>query len=1164
MKKMPNWTDDQKHAIYARGSNILVSAAAGSGKTTVLVQRVIEMITDKDNPLDIDKLLIVTFTNAAAAEMKSRISKRLREILKNDPTNTNARRQLSLIPNASICTIDSFCINLARENFFNLGIEQDFKIMDNSEKQVVEQNVLDELIGDLYKEDKEEFRILIEMLSSTKSDKMLATTINDISNFINAQEFPNKWLDDICELYNPDISLNDSDIARYVFAETKTMTTFILDLIRESISSLQGTDRLYDGYNEMLQEDKASFENILEALKSNDWDTVAQAVKQVGFRKTPFVRGYTSPSKAIVTRNKDLYKDMLEGSIAPLFSTTKYEYKQDCVFLYPVIKLLTKIVKEYNQRLMATKRELNSYTFGDIEHFAIDLLFYIDDKGEYARTDLAKDYENTFAEILVDEYQDTNSAQDKLFEMLSNGRNRFMVGDVKQSIYRFRLAMPFIFTQKKDSYSEYSEDNTSDSQKIMLTTNYRSRQGICDFTNFVFSTVMSRRVGELEYDESEQLNCGAAYEPSDIPSPQLCFVQTPEGENADEYEARQVAKYIIEKVEGKEKIKVGDNDYREIGYGDFAVLFRSAKKRVPIFSKVFAEYGIPTIANNKVNLFENSEIKILLNLIRVIDNPVQDIPLLATLMSVFYGYSADEIARARVDYPAKNLYSSIIKSDTFNKILEDIKRYREYASSMSVENLIRLIISETSYFSMMSAMGNFEQRMLNVMLLVDIAKKFDNGDNVGLTAFVRYIDTIIKNDFTTESANVTTSIDGAVNLMTIHHSKGLEFPVVILAGTSHRYNNEDAKKLVQINNSCIGLKVHNEERLMRYSSLQYSITKNQNEYADMSENLRVLYVAITRAKEQFVAFISNKNVEKHIDSLSKKITGCGILSETVKKLTNDGDLLTLCAMLHKDGDVLRDMCSDTGYVDVNANFDMLIKMCNYDIGTEDIVENIATANNDKLEEIKERLSFRYDRLSLANYTSKRTASSLDEKEHSFKYLTSSKPAFLNKSNMTAAQKGTAMHAFMQYCSYDLAKDNLENEITRLTDNNYITDEQANSLDRKLLNNLFTSDFANRMFSSDRIYREIKVSTFVPVNELEETDYTDSVLVQGIADCVFEENGELVLVDYKTDKVDSEEELLSRYEKQIGFYKNAVAKTLQKPVKEAILYSFSLNKVCVYK
>lgn len=1164
---MPKWTDSQNNAINARGSNIIVSAAAGSGKTAVLVLRVINMITDENNPVSIDKLLIVTFTNAAAAEMRARIAKSLNKIAAENPNNTLVLEQLSLLPGAKICTIDSFCINLVRENFFSLDISQDFDILDNSDDELLQRRVADEIVEEHYENSNDEFISLVELLSASKNDTALSDTIRSISRYIMAQPFPNDWLDSACELYNPAVSIENSELKKYIFEEIKYNLSVAEELLDNSKSSLYESDELYEKYSHMLDDDTAILNRIKSAL-NDTWDDLKDALLNASFGRMPYKRNYTSDSKAVISANRDMFKSIITNDCASLMKTSADVFAQDNKKLFPIVTLLCSIVKEFNSRLLGEKNEINKYSFSDIEHFAIDLLFAKAENGEVCVTDLAKEYQNNFYEILVDEYQDTNSAQDKLFETISNGKNRFMVGDVKQSIYRFRLAMPQIFNSKRDTYTLYNEISDSVKQKIFLDMNFRSRSDICSYCNYLFAQLMSKRVGEMDYDSAEYLNYGANYDKTSVPSAVIRICDCPEGENKDEYEAYQIAHLINEKIKNKEQVKDGDS-YRNINYGDFAVLFRSAKNSIPIYSRIFEECNIPVAAGNKINLFENNEISILLSLIRVIDNPIQDVPLLATLMSVFYGYTPDDIANARLMRSAPNLYSSIVADkEHFAKFLDDLNAYRKAAATMSLESFIRYIIETASYISLISAMGNAEQRKLNIMRFLQIAKNFDSGSNVGLTAFVRYVDSIINSKLSVESADINHSGEQSVLLMSVHHSKGLEFPIVILAGSEKQYNTFDLSALTQLNSKWgIGLKVNNEELLCRYNSLQYTCIKSVNFYASMSENLRVLYVAVTRAKEQFITFATFKNgtYADHINKLSSKLYCNKIIPLSVKGINNDGDLILLCALLHKDGKILRDCCeNDIKPLHNGFDFNLDIQVISGEIENTSDEQTDVKPNDELVEQIREKLTFKYERSELASFASKRTASTLDEKEQSYRFFATSKPAFLNESGMTAAEKGTAMHAFMQYCDYSNAKSDLESEIARLTDNGYIMPEQAKSLSRDKLKTLFESDFASRMFNADKIYREIKVSSYVPVNQIEDTQYTDSVLIQGIADCVFEENGELVLVDYKTDRVSSEEELLDLYKNQIAFYRKAVEKTLKKPVKEAVLYSFALNKICIYK
>ncbi len=1167
---MPQWTPQQNNAITAKNRNIIVSAAAGSGKTAVLVERVIKMITDIQNPVDIDKFLIVTFTNAAAAEMKFRISKSLKNILKENPSDNNVKRQLSLLSNAKICTIDSFCINLVRENFYDLGINSDFSNLDENELSLLEDGVIDNVLNDYFEKGDKEFISLIEMFTAPNNDKAIVTALKRILRFIYAQPFPYRWFDKMAELYSPEIPFEQSVWFEYL----KNEISFLL----EYSSKLASVNRNIIKTN-LTYKDKKQQDNFL-TLADDDFTEISRfsnAIEKswdclINERPADFMRMPSSakiPEDSLINsikQSRDIYKKILKEDIPSFLVSSNDEYENDMKVLYPLLLKLKELVREIDIRLMNIKTDRNAFSFSDIEHFAIQLLFDCDDDGKIIKTDLARNLSANFYEILVDEYQDTNEAQDLLFTYLSNGKNLFTVGDVKQSIYRFRLAMPNIFNKKRKLYYDYCENDNNESSKIILDKNFRSRKGICSYVNFVFSVLMSERVGEITYDENEFLNYGASYEDTDIPSAQINVLYNVKGENTAKKEAAYIAQTIQKKIKSKELIKDGDS-YRPVTYGDFVILMRSLKNRVDDYSQILTDYGIPVICDNSTNLFDNNEVKIILSLLRTIDNPTLDIPLLATMISPIYSFSSDELAQIRIDSKKKSFYFSVINSENekVKLFLSDIKNLRKLSITMSVAGFIRYIVEDKGIISLSNAMGNGEQRYQNILKLISFAENFDNGDNVGLTSFIRYIDKIIASDKSVESASAVLAGENAVSIMSVHHSKGLEFPICIFAGASRIYNKQDLSDKLLLNTKYgFGLKRHNEENLYQFQSIPYSVIKNKNSFELMSENLRVLYVAMTRAKEQFITFVTCDDIVKKLSKLSGYICEGCIDPYICKKITNDADFLLLCCLLHKDGEKLRDFAGFTEKP-LYSDFDMGIELRDdFDIESSEIKPEFEPYSEEILQEISEKLSYNYERAPLSKINAKMTASSLDDSENGFEFITSAKPAFLNRSEMTPAQRGTAMHTFMQFCDYKKAKYDLGKEIENLKTNGFITSEQANSLDRKKLSSFFNSDFAERMFSSDKIYREIKVASFVKANEIYKNGFDDNILIQGIADCVFEEKGKLVLVDYKTDRVKDENELLERYKKQISFYRSAIEKTLQMPVKEAVLYSFHLQKVCIYK
>lgn len=1162
---MPKWTPQQNNAITARGRNILVSAAAGSGKTAVLVERVIKKITDSKNPVDIDKLLIVTFTNNAASEMKFRITKSLKEILRNEPFNQNAQRQLNLMPNAKICTIDSFCINLVRENFFELGINQDFTNLDENEASLLEDEIISNLTDELFENNDEEFIKLVEQFNTPGNEKPFINAVKKVRHFIYAQPFPYSWAYKMSELYNSNTAFENSKWFEYIKDEADYLISIAKKCVNNNLALLNQIDdsKLNEKFENLFLNDKSLIDNVSDLLNTS-WDDLVK-LGVPSFARLVSTAKLDEELASEIKANRNTYTNIIKKEIPAFLICSKEDYVKSLNTLYPIIKKLIDFVKIVDARLMVEKNERNSYSFSDTEHFAINLLF-TPDGDKIIKKELADRLSAEFEEILVDEYQDTNEAQDLLFAYLSNGHNLFTVGDVKQSIYRFRLAMPNIFNSRRKLYTDYNPNDNEKSSKIILDKNFRSSKGICEYVNFIFSKVMSERVGELDYDAQNRLNFGADYKKNDIPSAQIHILDGAKGEETDTREAMQIAKLIRKKIDSKEQIKDGD-EYRDIRYSDFAILFRSMKNHVDSYVEVFTDMSIPVQCDNSSNLFENNEIKLILSLLRTIDNPTKDISLLSTMMSPVYAFTADELAQIRIENKRKNFYFSVVNSQNEKVLnfLEDIKNLKKLSVTMSVSNFIRYLVENKGIVAFINAMGNGEQRYQNILALISFAQKFDSGVNIGLTSFIRYIDKIIDTDKGIDSKSIISGKDDAVTIMTVHHSKGLEFPICILAGAARNYNTGELTENLLINTVYgFGLKVHNEERMYNIQSIPYSVIKSKSANELMSENLRVLYVAMTRAKEQFITFISCQNIERKMQTLYSKLIDGEITPYSVKSCKSDADIILLCSLFHQNAGQLRELAGCRLFANT-ADFDMSIDIDKSEGFEEDEIKpEKAEYQEGTVKEITEKLSYKYDYLPLSNVTSKMTASSLDDSDTNFEYITSSKPAFMNKAEMTPAMRGTAMHTFMQFCNYNLAKDNLDIEIENLVSGGFITEEQGKSLDKKRLASFFNSPLAKRMFNSDKIYREIKVSTFLSANEVYGIDFDDKILVQGIADCVFEESGQLVLVDYKTDRVKDENELLERYKKQLTFYKYAIEKTLKMPVKEVMLYSFYLEKECIYK
>ena len=1162
---MPNWTKQQSDAIKAKNSNILVSAAAGSGKTAALVQRVVNILTDESAPVSADRLLILTFTNAAAAEMKSRISASLEDILSRAPSNIYIQRQLSLLSVSKICTVDSFCLNLVKENFFTLGISRDFSVLDDAQIQVMTDSALDSVLDRAFEEYFEEIASLTRLLAAPKDEKEFKNTIKRVYTYIYSQPFPHKWLDSVCENYNPDIPLEKSVWYPYLTEEI----IYALDTALEYAESARSVlaecpdDIMFEPYSANLNEDFSVIENLRRSFDGG-WNEVCKAFAGVKFGRLASRKNYTSPIKDDFVLRRNIYKGIID-EISRLVCADSEEYKADAEKLYPVLKTLCRVVGELDRELTALKEERNGYSFADIEHFAISLLCK-NENSAVVPSDLALELQKSFFEILIDEYQDTNEAQDLIYSLLSNGNNRFMVGDIKQSIYRFRLAMPHIFIKKRNDYLPYEGENGG-SRKIIFDKNFRSKKGVCDYVNFLFSAIMSEKTGEIDYNEEEYLNYGADYNDNGVACAQLKILNGVKGENTDLLEAQYISETINEKIAKKELIRDG-GVYRPIRYGDFAILLRSMKNHAPVYNEVLTANGIPVVCDNAENMFDCAEIKILTSLLRVIDNPAQDIPLLSVMSSPLYGFTPDELSEIRISgRSGMDLYACVLnsKSDKAERMLSELEMLSELSVTSPVSYFIRYICEFKSVYAFAGALGNGEQRCANIDKFISYAADYDSSGSVGLTSFIRYIDKVAESDNGFQSAANTAVSENAVKIMSVHHSKGLEFPVVILAGSERKYNMRDLNGKFLLHPIVgPGVKMHVEDGLYDYDTLPYAVVHRLNKAAMQSENLRVLYVAVTRAKEQFISFITTDNLSGRLNSLASKISGGKLSPYHCRNIMYDGDFILADALTHPDCGELRELSGiacDVRNADFSLDVEIKDPIENESVGHEEVK---AGFDAEMLADIKARAEYKYKYSELSCVSAKLTASELDESIKTLDYTASSKPAFLSDGEMTPAQKGTAMHAFMQFCDYEGAKADLEGEIERLANRSFITPEQADCLDRKALKTLFSGDLSKRIFEADRLYRELKISSFVKLRDISETDSDEEILIQGISDCVFEENGELVIVDYKTDRVKDEEQLLSMYKNQIEFYKYAVSKTLGKRVKEALLYSFALSKICRYK
>lgn len=1172
------WTTDQQHAIECCKGSVLVSAAAGSGKTTVLVERVIRRLTDEDNPCSAEDLLIVTFTRAATAQMREKIGAAILKRLSEDPTDRHLRRQYMLLPFAKICTIDSFCNDLVRENFHALGISPDYSLLDNETAVIMKNDVCEAMLERAYEEDLDgRFSELSDMMSSGSSDEDFAKLIIKMYDISTAYPFPDLWLDSLIGEYSqPDINKSrwGGIIKKYVC----DMLDYCVSSSNDMMAAMESDSIVADAYGAAVQSDINMYAELREKINS-DWDEALEAFKTVKYMSLGRVpKGYESETKnAVMTARKKL-KDLLK-KVPNIMCVSSGEHSEDVRLMRGPVTKLIELVKQFGREYSAEKDKMNSADFSDILHRALNLLAVSDGRGGYIKTDLARELSSHYVEILVDEYQDINEAQDMIFKAISADENNlFTVGDVKQSIYRFRQAMPEIFLRRRST--THSFESGKYPLGITLGSNFRSRVGVTSCVNYIFRQLMSAEAGELEYDDSEALNAAAKYPERDTPDCEL-HVVTDKGNRADtlEAQARYVARYIDRTVrEGKTLVTKG-GALHPASYGDFCILMRTAKNVSSVYANALSERGIPVFSPETGGFFEAAEISFILSLLRVLDNPVQDIPLAAVMLSPLFGFSAGELADIRASAKERleagetePLYRSVaVSADGGSKkaaaFLKKIESLRRLSLTLSAGELVRRVCEETGFDAIVGAMPDGERRRLNIGLLCDYAEKYEAAGNLGLSGFIRFIDKVARTSGDLATAARPSENADIVRIMTVHQSKGLEFPICILADMQHAFNERDNTESVLISSSAgLGMKRRTEDGISVYDTASRRAAVITSERMGRSEEMRVLYVALTRAKENLVMVTSVPNPEK---GLAKVAVECGIGERAnpfaVLRMNNFSDLVLTALMRHPAADELRKLSGVDVPIFLPEKDRFRLKVVVSDsesFMTESANEQKIAAKPVFFNEVQARLDYSDPRSVLSSVPAKRAASDGSERGINREYFASSRPAFMSSGGLTPAQRGTATHKFMQFSNYAAARADIESELARLVDVGFLLEDEGKAVNIGAAKRFFMSPLAERIFASDNVMREKKFAALFPTKffypELTGEAAEEKIVVQGIADCVFVEDGELVIVDYKTDTGVDAETLLDRYSAQLEIYREALSQALGMPVKETLLYSFFMN------
>lgn len=1168
------WTTEQLQAIEARGGSVLVSAAAGSGKTAVLVERVIRMICDKDHPCPLDRLLVVTFTRAAAAEMRERIGKALADRLAADPFDGYLLHQQMSLPSAEICTMDSFCSALVKRCFHELDISPDFQMLSDSERRALEEETLTECLKPLYASDNNTFRQLSELFLLGSSDRLLKDTVLELYRYAQAYPFPEKWLADIVQAYDAQVPVAESPWGKAILSYIDAQVSENIRILEKGMTLLSDEEGLYAAYAPAMQSDLKTGQAILQAVRAGDWDCAKAQIERYTperFKSAP--REYRdSEIKATVAALRDKAKKSLMG-LLDVMPATEAEHREDMRFLKPIVSLLVQTVLDFSAALYAAKREANAFDFNDISHMTLRLLVHADENGVPQRTEIAKELSEKYNEILLDEYQDTNEAQDMLFSAISrDGGNLFTVGDVKQSIYGFRLAMPEIFIHRRASYQDF--DGKTYPARITLDRNFRSRKNIADGINYIFGQLMTEECGGVAYNGTERLCAAADFDASSDPPIELHLLQ--ENADGDSPEYEYIAALIRELIDSNTLVKDKTGQARPIRYGDICILMRSLTG-AERYQAALERAGVPAFYQKKGGFFSMTEIRVMTSLLQILSNPLLEVPLCACLLSPIWGFSPDELAKIKMRSHEENLFRKLRDTDTpkCRAFLEDYLELRHLSAVLPPDELLRTIYEKTGFPAIVGAMRGGENRKLNLLLLQHYAEEYAANSPGGLSGFLRKLERLRENEENVEAATGVSEYADVVRIMSIHKSKGLEFPVVILAKCASAFNRKDQTKRMLIHPQMkLGLRVLEGKNERQCVSVPYVGTKLAIASDAQAEELRVLYVALTRAKERLILVGSgsaNRKAEKMLEKAALAVLGeKGVGTMAVREANGYMDWLLASLIKHPQAEELRRIAGIGERESTVGGFSLLATVSE---STSDLLPEQTEASSELpppdetlLQMIDARVHYRYRGAKLAACPAKMTASQLNAAEQSFDFFAETRPAFLGKGGLTPAMRGTATHRFAELCDFAAAQKDLEGEIARLTRDGHFTETEADALDRSALIAFLRSDLLRRMQNAERLCREQKFTVFFPARDLyadlDEEDSREQIMVQGMIDCAFLEKGKWVIVDYKTDRVQDEAELSERYKRQLAVYKRAAEELFETSKVETELYSFALQKEIV--
>ena len=1146
-------TASQAAAIESRGSAVLVSAGAGSGKTKVLTERLMSYVCDKGSSVDLDSFLIITFTRAAAGELRGRIMEELASALARDPGNKRLRRQSALCQRAQIGTIHSFCASLLREYSHLCGLSPDFKIIDDDRANAMKASALDRVLEDRYEKQARYpgFILLADTVGAGRDDSRLSQLVLDLHSRMQCHARPDLWAREQVELLGRECAdISQTPWGREIMDWAAGISQYWSDEFDGMMQAMAEHPQISAAYLPSISETADALREFSRCLRLG-WDR-SRACLPIPFPKLKALRNSPAPelSERIKKQREACKKEM--ASLAGAFYSDSLTLLEEIKQTGPAMAALLALTLDFDKAFAADKRRLALADYADLEHLTAQLLTNEDG----SPSELARELSLRYTEIMVDEYQDVSRVQDTIFRAISrDGRNLFMVGDVKQSIYRFRLADPGIFTEKYLSYADADVACGHEPRRILLRENFRSRREILDCANSVFSLCMSRELGDIDYDEKAALVCGAPYEGS-VAGPELMLLALPGSEDGEErpdkiaLEADMIASKIRE-LKDSGTLVSDRGMLRPLEYGDVAILLRSPNSVGGVYHRALAQQGIPSAATQSGAYFSSVEISTVMSMLAVVDNPHQDIPLIAVLRSPAFGFSADELSRIRAMDKNSDFYTALClaepEDEKCSRFIQCLQRLREAAPDMATSELLWQLMSELDLLAICSAMNDGAQRRANLMELMELSENYEKSGYKGLHRFVLWLRRLAQRGQEPSAA----PSGPAVQIMSVHKSKGLEFPVVFLCDTARQFNKQDSRDTVLVHPELgLGPKLTDLQRRVQYPTLARNAIKLRQEREMLSEEMRLLYVALTRPKERLFISASLKDPEATIEKLRLTLSS-PMAPQRLAAAPSPIHWLISAAL------------ADKGQT-------MTLTIHQHSAHRESAAEESREQPLDPalLAELESRMSYVYPHKEAELLPSKVTATELkaygaaDEDALNIAPARASRlrmPDFAGENKpLGGTEKGIATHLVLQYIDFSKtgSMEEIQGEIARLEAAHFISSRQAKAVDAAAVFKLFASPLGQKLRGRGKLHREFKFSLLWNAEEIFSQGQGEKVLLQGVVDCCIEGEEGLCIVDYKTDNVRSDEEIAQRaalYSSQLAAYAAALERIFQKPVRECALY-----------